>query len=207
MTELIVALDDPQQMAEQCHSLSDAGVRWFKLNARSMMHPERFQYVIRTITARGAGLFLDLKLYDTKDTVRLAMFEAIALGAKMLTVHAECASHLPNDARLKIIAVRRLTDGTAGDDPVAWETKAAGFVCPFSHVQAFRRLTDKIIITPGIRPAGANPNNHVSRATPRQASAAGADYIVVGRPIYAAPDPVEAAKHILREIADAPLPR
>jgi orotidine-5'-phosphate decarboxylase len=201
MTKLIVALDGEPGLEARAmiDALAKAGVRWFKVGVPMVCSPEGL-WTAAFARLRDAQIMLDLKLYDTRDTVRRAVDAAVNLGAAMLTVHADCVPHVAKEDRLRIIAVRRLTDGTAGDTPVAWETEASGFVCPFSHVAALRRLTDKIIITPGIRPAEADPHNHVSRATPAQAAEAGADYIVVGRPIIAAPDPVEAAKHILREL-------
>lgn len=205
MTELIVALDGEPGLETRVmmSNLIEAGVRWFKVGVPMLLHPEGKRTADFT-EWRGSKMMLDLKLYDTRDTVLRAVDAAVAIGAAMLTVHADCVPYVGAEDRLKIIAVRRLTDGTAGDNPVAWESAAAGFICPFSHVAAFRRLTDKaIIITPGIRPAGISPDNHVSRATPAQATMAGADYIVVGRPIYTAPDPVAAAKHILNEIKNS----
>lgn len=204
MTELIVALDDPQRMLDHVSRLhSEAGVRWFKLDVRSMMHPERFHHVIQAINARGLGLFLDLKLYATKDTVRLAMFEAVALGAKMLTVHADCVEPLAADDRIKILSVRHLTDGTAAGDGYDNLPRVDGIICSVARARASRPHTRKLLVCPGIRPAGWPSDNHTVPATPTDAVAAGADYIVVGRPIIAAADPVEAAKNILRELAEA----
>ena len=207
MTKLIVALDGEPGLETRImiSNLAKAGVRWFKVGVPMVCSPEGLR-TAAFIPLRDAQVMLDLKLYDTRDTVLRAVDAAAKMGAAMLTVHADCVPYVASEDRLRVIAVRRLTDGTAGDAPVAWETPAPGFVCPFPYVRGLRLLTDKTIITPGVRPTGADANNHVATATPRQATAAGADYIVVGRPIYAATDPVEAAKHILRELADAPHP-
>jgi orotidine-5'-phosphate decarboxylase len=207
MTELIVALDDTERMVDHCIRLhGEAGVQWFKLNARSMMHAEHFHHVIRAINARGLGLFLDLKLYDTKDTVRLTMFEAIALGAKMLTVHADCVIHTVDERRLKILAVRGLTDGTNDHDSIAPIELVDGIICSVRAASLRRQFypAGKLLVCPGIRPADWPAHNHLNAATPQQAAEAGADYIVVGRPIICAPDPVEAAKHIQRNLHAIP---
>lgn len=203
MTELIVALDDPQRMLDHVIRLhSEAGVQWFKVNARSMMHPERFHHVVQAINARGLGLFMDLKVYDTKDTVRLTVDAAVELGAKMLTVHADCVEHLPPDSRIKILAARRLTDGTAHQDSFPPLDQADGIICSVRDAALRRPFypAGKLLVCPGIRPLGWASDNHTSAATPTEAREAGADYIVVGRPIIASPDPVEAAKNILREL-------
>ena len=82
-----------------------------------------------------------------------------------------------------------------------WDEKwCDGFICSAPIAVRLRRATDKLIVCPGIRPAGADVHNHKSRATPREAVEAGADYIVVGRPIYAVADPVAAARAIIDEI-------
>ena len=205
MTTLIVALDGEPGIETRAlmSELMVAGVRWFKVGVPMLLHPEG-RRTADFIQHLAAQMMLDAKIYDIRDTVLRTVDAAIALGASMLTVHADCVPYVKAEDRLKIIAVRRLTDGTAGDSPVAWETAAAGFICPMTHVAALRQLTDKIIISPGIRPAGAAPDNHQAPATPEEAAQAGADYIVVGRPIIAAADPVKAACDIMAALRQPP---
>ncbi len=206
MSALIVALDmKPGMEARALVSklIADAGVRWFKIGVPMLLDAEEGARTANFIRWGQAQMMLDLKLYDTRDTTLRAVDAAVKLGAAMLTIHADCVPYVAGEDRLKIIAVRRLTDGTAGYDPVAWETAAAGFVCPMTHTRALRHLTDKIIVCPGIRPAGAPSDNHIAPATPAEAVQAGADYIVVGRPIVAAPDPIKVAREIQATLHEA----
>lgn len=204
MTKLVVAIDGEPRLETRAmmSDLMAAGIRWFKVGVPMLLHPEgrRTADFIRHLACQ---MMLDLKTYDTRDTVLRTVDAAVEMGASMLTVHADCVPYVAAEDRLRIIAVRRLTDGTAGNDPVAWETAAAGFVCPMTHAKALRHLTDKIIVCPGIRPAGAPADNHIAAATPAAAVLAGVDYIVIGRPIYAATDPVAAAQAIMNELAAA----
>lgn len=106
----------------------------------------------------------------------------------------------------KVLAVVGLTDSNEArmsttTDPANFN----GIVCPVHLAHEIQLLggkpEGKIIVCPGIRPAGTTANNHVRPATPAEAVAAGAEYIVVGRPITDAPDPIAAARSILNELA------
>lgn len=204
MTELIVALDAPYERSLSLYdALRGAGVRWFKVGVPLLLQ-EGGRGLAEEIAKRGDRLMLDAKLYDTRDTVLRAVDAAVALGAAMLTVHEDCVFNLDGEDRLKILAVGGLTDGS----PLrafASTGYVAGIVCSVQHARYIRASAlDKLLVCPGIRTDTQPSDNHTMPSRPSEAVDAGADYIVVGRPIIASPDPVEAAKNILRELAGAP---
>jgi len=177
----------------------------------------------------GFGVFLDLKYHDIPNTVAGACRAAAELGVWMINVHAlggrammaaarEALSG--GMARPKIIAVTLLTSMGAGDmadvglggspqDAVlrlarlAQECGLDGVVCSPQEAGALRRQSGKAftLVTPGIRPAESAQDDQQRIATPRQAIADGADYLVIGRPITRAPDPLAALRRINDEIA------
>lgn len=209
---LIVALDiEPELEARalmyQLHT--QVGVRWFKLDVSSLLHAEGFRTAASAVRD-GRCLMLDLKLFGTFDTVKRTMEIVAKLGAAMVTVHADCVEHAVGFGPL-VLAVNRLTDGTGdGTSPstpsgfsMEHEELADGFICSVARAYGLRAHTKKLLVCPGIRSRMAAPNNHKSPGTPRDAMDAGADYIVVGRPIYAVADPVEAARSITAEIKSA----
>lgn len=181
--------------------------------------------------ARGrVGVFLDLKLHDISATVGQAMAAASALGADMITVHACDGSGLIRAAKAraggaKVLAVTVLTSldlkedlGLAKEytDPLAlvalrarsaYEAGCDGLVCSGREAEAVRRMLgpEPLIVTPGIRPAWSIvPGDDQKRVvTPAMAIEAGADYLVVGRPIREADDPARAADRVVEEIATA----
>lgn len=202
MTELIVAVD-----AEPCletramiSALAAADVRWFKVGVPMLLGGYEGQKTIDFVRVCEAELMLDLKLYDTRDTVLRAIEAAVQMGAGMVTVHADSAIHTVDERRTKILAVRPLTDGTAAHRAGPAVATVDGIVCSVAHAKFMRRKTDKLLVCPGIRPSGAERHNHESPATPAAARDAGADFIVVGRPIYQATDPVAAALAIKKEL-------
>ncbi len=212
MTELIVALDMPALEARGLFNQleRETDIIWFKVGVRTML-----DYGGSSLCERIAerwNLMLDLKLYDTRDTVAATARRAFELGARFLTVHAtpsmlEAAMAAKTDERQKVLAVSKLTD----TDPyksdatsVASLLYADGLVCSTYVARWLRNTiasrTSQILVCPGIRAAEASSDNHISPATPSQARAAGADYIVVGRPIINAPDPIAAARAIMEEL-------
>ena len=179
----------------------------------------------------GRKVFLDVKLHDIPNTVAGAAAQVARLGATFLTVHAygqtmKAAREATRDSDLQLLAVTVLT---SADDPDleeagyrfgaaelvarrALQARAigiAGLVMSPREVATVRPLVGPgmVIVTPGIRPTGAESGDQKRVMTPTQAITAGADYLVVGRPITAAADPRAAADAILVEIASAVAPQ
>lgn len=170
-----------------------------------------------------AGLFLDLKLHDIPTTVGRAARNTGGLGARLLTVHAlggpnmvraavEGAAEGAGAADVApptILAVTVLSslagEGLASPASLAFEAVAAGaggVVVSGDDVREVREALgeEPLLVVPGIRPSGHRSNDHARVLSPSEALEAGADYLVVGRPVTAAPDPARAAEQILREI-------
>jgi orotidine-5'-phosphate decarboxylase len=180
-----------------------------------------------TLVRGGKQVFLDLKLHDIGNTVAKGVESVAKLGATFLTVHAYPQTmHAAADARrgtgLRILAVTVLTSyddadlAAAGYDftvPELVAERAAqardigvdGLVCSAEEAARIRAIASAgmVLVTPGIRPAGADKGDQKRIMTPSAAIAAGADYLVVGRPIVEAPDPRAAATAIVQEIASA----
>ena len=178
------------------------------------------------LTGAGKRVFVDLKLHDIGNTVAQGVKSVARLGATFLTVHAYpqtmAAAVEAREGNLRILAVTVLTSyddadlKAAGYDAtvkslVAGRAAAArrlgidGLVCSPEEAANVRAIVgpDMALVTPGIRPAGAATGDQKRVATPAAAIAAGADYLVVGRPIVAAADPRAAAEAIVAEIAQA----
>ncbi|MFN2555987.1 MAG: orotidine-5'-phosphate decarboxylase [Nitriliruptorales bacterium] len=179
---------------------------------------------------RGYGpVFLDLKLHDIPATVARAARQLGPLGIGMLTVHASGGGRMVSAAvegladggvvAPIVLAVTVLTSLQDGDlaalglshasqqasrlARLALDAGAGGVVCAPRDVSPIRaQLGPKpVVVTPGVRPVGTSTDDHAYPVTPQQALAAGADFIVVGRPITAAADPVQAARSILATVA------
>jgi orotidine-5'-phosphate decarboxylase len=172
--------------------------------------------------------FLDLKLHDIPNTVAGAVRALLPLAPTLLTLHASGGSAMIAAARAavdqansstRLLAVTVLTslDGAALHSIgvptaplqqvlrlgcLAIEAGAHGLVCSAHEVAALRAALGPhpVLVVPGIRPAGSDASDQARTTTPRAAVEAGADYIVVGRPITAAPDPAAAAAAIAAEI-------
>ena len=179
--------------------------------------------------AGGAPLFLDLKLHDIPNTVAAAVRALLPVGAAMLTVHASgggamvaTAADAAAQAEIppKILAVTVLTSlnasalaetGVSGGATqqvlrlarLALGHGADGMVCSAHEITALRDAFGEkpILVVPGIRPMGFEAADQARVMTPEQAMRAGADYIVVGRPITQAPAPGIAAEEIAASIA------
>lgn len=185
----------------------------------------------RRLAGEGFSVFVDAKLLDIGHTVERATARIAALGASFLTIHAhdrqtiEAAIRGREGSALKLWGVTVLTSAhpkglseqgiaiSAEDLVLLRASMAADAGCEgvVASVWEVDRLKAKFgntitIVTPGIRPASASKiagDDQVRTATPREALMAGADYIVVGRPILRAPDPAAAARSILEEMAVA----
>jgi orotidine-5'-phosphate decarboxylase len=227
---LIVALDVPAQ-AEALVLADSLGqsCRWFKVGLELFVAAG--PSVVEALAGRGYSVFLDLKLHDIPNTVASAVRSTGSLGARMLTVHAaggpvmlhaaqEAAAALPvapqllavtvltsmNQAQLAAIGVER----TPGEQVsllarMGIGAGIRGFVCSPQEVATLRGLTGPqgVLVIPGIRPAGAAQGDQQRIATPAMALRDGASYLVVGRPITQAADPVAAAEAIVAEMAGA----
>jgi orotidine-5'-phosphate decarboxylase len=179
-----------------------------------------------TLVGVGKKVFLDLKLHDIGNTVAKGVESVARTGASLLTVHAYPqtmrAAVAARPAGLRILAVTVLTSydnvdlaeaGYAGSVSElvmrravqARETGVDGLVCSAEEAAALQGVigAQMILVTPGIRPAGAVSGDQKRIMTPAAAIAAGADYLVVGRPILEAADPRAAAAAIVAEITTA----
>jgi orotidine-5'-phosphate decarboxylase len=185
--------------------------------------------VVKAIVDRGERVFLDLKFHDIPNTVAGAVDSAVRLRVSLLTIHGsggramlEAAVRARGDAPTRLLAVTVLTShdqaslaatGVATPLPeqvrrlaaLAKESGVDGVVASPHEVGLIREAAgpELLVVTPGIRPAGSDPGDQARAATPATALAAGSDYLVVGRPIIAAPDPAAAAAAIVREIEHA----
>jgi len=180
-----------------------------------------------TLIRANKKVFLDLKLHDIGNTVAQGVKSVARLGASFLTVHAYPQTmHAAVDARrgtsLRILAVTVLTsyndadlaasgyDFTVGELVAERAAQARdigvdGLVCSAAEAEIVRPLLGPgmVLVTPGIRPMQADADDQKRIMTPGEAVRAGADYLVVGRPVIAADDPRAAAEAIVAEIAAA----
>ena len=184
--------------------------------------------MVRGLVAAGKKVFLDLKFHDIPNTVAGGVRSAAALGASLLTVHAAGGSAMLRaavDAARQaskpplVLAVTVLTSLSDADLPeigiarrtrdqalilatLAHKCGCDGIVASPLEARAIRQDLGAgfVIVTPGIRPAGSGKGDQSRVNTPGEAIAAGADYLVVGRPITEAADPRRAAEEIVREI-------
>ena len=181
----------------------------------------------KQLAGSGKKVFLDLKLHDIGNTVARGVESVAALGATFLTVHAypqtmKAAVEARTGSGLKILAVTVLTSYDDSDlhaagyrlnvsDLVEARARQAqalgvdGLVSSPEEAAALRKIVDDRmnLVTPGIRPAGSATGDQKRIMTPARAIAAGADYLVVGRPVMEAADPKAAAEAIHAEIAQA----
>jgi orotidine-5'-phosphate decarboxylase len=182
------------------------------------------------LKARGLSVFLDLKLFDIPATITAATRGVAALGVDFLTVHGDphvvrAAVAGRGDAPTRILAVTLLTsldradldaalirNGEMADLVVerarrAFAAGADGVIASPLEAAAIRALPEAVgraIVTPGVRPAGSPAHDQKRVATPAEALRAGADHVVVARPVWAAPDPLKAARALQAEIATVP---
>jgi len=219
---LIVALDVPDagQARALAEKLGDA-VRFYKVGLE-LSSTEGYFELISWLTARGARVFADLKLYDIPETVRRAVANLRSRGATFLTVHGH-RSVMEAAARekgaMKILAVTVLTSFDQRDLDEMGATKsveqlvlarakgamesgcdgviASGLEAAKLKAEFGKRL---LVVTPGIRPVGADSGDQKRTVDVAQAFANGADYIVVGRPVRDAADPRAAAQGIQETI-------
>jgi len=220
---LIVALDLPSVEAAEAlvARLGDA-VSFYKIGYQ-LAYAGGLAYA-QKLAGSGRQVFLDLKLHDIGNTVAQGVKSVARLGATFLTVHAYPQTmQAAVEAREGALRILGVTVLTSYDDD---DLKAAGYATPVKALVASRAKKARALgvdglvcspeeaakvraimgagmtlVTPGIRPAGTEAGDQKRIMTPAAAIAAGADYLVVGRPIVAAPDPRAAAEAIVAEIA------
>ncbi|WP_071796959.1 orotidine-5'-phosphate decarboxylase [Natronohydrobacter thiooxidans] len=224
---LIVALDVPNALAglELAAKLGDA-VSFYKIGL-GMLTGGGLALANELKQEHGKRIFLDMKFFDISATVEAAVRGIAQYDLDFLTVQGD--PHVVRAARegagasgLKILAVTVLTSLDRGDLDEAMirpgdlaevtleraaralAAGADGVIASPQEAAAIRALPEaagKLIVTPGVRPAGAAAGDQKRIATPADALRAGADHIVVGRPIWAAPDPRQAALAVLQDLA------
>jgi orotidine-5'-phosphate decarboxylase len=225
---LIVALDLPDvgaawTMAERL----DPVVSFFKLGLWLIFAPG-FDRLLGELIESGKKIFLDAKMFDIGETVKQGVMRAAERGVSLVTVHGDndivrAAVDAKRGSNLRILAITVLT---SIDDAGAREL---GYLCPVEElirqrvaacvdlgvdgviaspddVTDIRRLPGAerlLVVTPGVRLPGAELDDHKRAGTPAQAIAAGADYLVVGRPIVQAADPAAMAARIIADMQSA----
>jgi orotidine-5'-phosphate decarboxylase len=223
---LIVALDVPSVAAGEAMvgRLGDA-VRFYKIGYQ-LAFAGGLPFAAGLI-ASGKRVFLDLKLHDIGNTVAKGVESVAQLGATFLTVHAypqtmKAAVEGKRGSKLRILAVTVLTSyddadlAAAGYEMSVKELAVAraaqardigvdGLVCSAEEATSLRDIAGPgmVLVTPGIRPAGSATGDQKRIMTPARAIEAGADYLVVGRPVLEAREPKAAADAIVAEIEQA----
>ena len=226
---LIVALDvkDLATAAMLVEQLRPA-VTLFKVGVQLFM--AEGPRAVETVQQRGGQVFLDLKLHDIPNTVAAAVREAAKMGAVMCTLHASGGRSMLQAAReavvqsgspMRLLAVTILTslDPHGFEEAIgsglglqaqvirlaslAREVEMDGIVASTHEIGPLRAALgpSMLIVTPGVRPEWAPANDQLRVMTPHEAAVAGADYLVIGRPITTARDPAAAARLVLDELS------
>lgn len=223
---LIVALDLPDALAglRMAERLGDT-VSFYKIGL-GMLTGGGLALANELKADHGKRIFMDLKLFDIGATVEAAVRGLSRFDLDFLTVHGD--PHVVRAARegaggsgMRILAVTVLTSLDRADLDAglmapgdlsqivadraarAFEAGADGVIASPNEAAAIRALPQaagRLIVTPGVRPAGSEPGDQKRTATPAQAIAAGADHVVVGRPVHRAADPRAAAQAITAEL-------
>lgn len=226
MNPIILALDceTPAEARAIVDATSDS-VNFYKVGLE--LYAAGGMEFVNELRARQKQVFLDLKLHDIGETVRRATAQIAKSGVSLLTVHAEpqvmrAAVAGRGTSPLQILAVTVLTSLDQADiDEMgyacslkqlfdlrvqnAMRAGVDGLVCSPLEVGEVRRLVgpDRLLVTPGVRSAGAEKGDQKRVATPAQAMADGASYLVIGRQVTRAADPNKAVQEILAELRAA----
>jgi len=220
---LILALDVPSSAeADRLLDHVDDQIGFVKIGIE--LYTAAGPQMVERVIDRGKRVFLDLKFLDIEETVRRATARVAAMGVDLLTVHANrkaltAAVQGRGTSSLKLLAVTVLTNFDSQDlrdmgiqhsvqelvsarALLASEVGCDGVVASGEEAGVLRPKVGPrfLIVTPGVRPAGKGVDDHARVTTPTQTIAAGADYLVIGRPIRDAVDPGAAAAAILREM-------
>lgn len=221
---LIVGLDVPTVTeAEKIVAALGDAVNFYKIGYQLVFAGGL--ELARDLAASGTNVFLDMKLLDIDNTVAKGVENIVKMGVSMLTLHAypkamRAAVEAARGSDLCLLAVTVLTSMDEGDlieagyecDPQSLVIKRAGqareagmggIVCSAAEAKAVRAVAgpDMAVVTPGIRPAGADKGDQKRVMTPADAIRAGASHLVVARPVVKAADPRAAALAIAAEIA------
>jgi orotidine-5'-phosphate decarboxylase len=220
---IIVALDvDSAEEARGLVKRLGASIGFYKVGME--LYAAAGMEFVRELLGQGKDVFLDMKFYDIGETVRRAVAQVARTGARFLTVHGSggvmrAAAAGRGDAALKLLAVTVLTSFDEQDladlgYPCACSELVAmrvgksmeagmdGLVCSPLEVASVRRLAGPaaILVTPGVRSAGASKGDQKRVATPAEAVRDGADYLVMGRQITRAADPAAEVARVLEEM-------
>ena len=224
---LIVALDVKSNAAalRLVERLGDA-VSFYKVG--SPLFTRSGPDIVKQLKQAGKRVFLDLKYHDIPNTVSGAVSAAAELGVDLLTIHSsggaamiKAARDAAGDDGPRILAVTVLTSFGGDDAEQVWgkqinslreevmrlaqlaaDAGAHGVIASPLEAESLKRRhgPDFLVVTPGIRPAGAERGDQVRTATPADALRAGADYLVVGRPVIEAKDPLEIVRQMQEEL-------
>jgi len=224
---LIVALDlNSVQEAREMVQKLDGVVSFFKVGL-TLQLARGVEDLIQSLIDSGKRVFLDYKYYDIPATLRLAVKRAAERGVSFLTIHGSsslmrAAVEGRAGSNLKVFAVTVLTAMDKSDllemgyahhevkDLVTVRASRAidagldGVIASGQEAAMIKAIPGKLlVVTPGIRPDGYPEDDQKRKTTPRQAIQAGADYLVIGRPITDAPDPRSASRLIVTEMQEA----
>ncbi|HSS46504.1 MAG TPA: orotidine-5'-phosphate decarboxylase [Burkholderiales bacterium] len=225
---VIVALDYPDAKAA-LHLVDRLEPRACRVKVGEELFTAAGPQLVEKLTGRGFGVFLDLKFHDIPHTVAQACKAAAKLGVWMLNVHALGGKRMLLAAREalqefkqrpRLVAVTMLTSmkseelgeiGVSGKlneavlrlAELAHDSDLDGVVCSAQEAPDLRKQFGRkfCLVTPGIRPARVTRDDQQRATTPRRAMENGADYLVIGRPITQAQDPLKALQEINQEIA------
>jgi orotidine-5'-phosphate decarboxylase len=231
MTEIIVALDLPssREALTLVDRLGDE-IDYYKVG--SPLFTRVGPGIIEELTKRGKRVFLDLKFHDIPNTVAQAVAAAAELGVDMLTLHASGGSAMLSAAReavppgegTRLLGVTLLTSFSAADVEEVWDKELRslreevarlaaiaadagldGVIASAMEAEALKRKhgPEFLVITPGIRPAGHLAGDQARIATPADATIAGSDYLVVGRPVLNAEEPEAVVAAIKAQVEEA----
>jgi len=223
MNPLIVALDfDSPQKARELVDRLGGEIGFYKVGLE--LYAAAGMDFVRELIAGGKDVFLDLKLYDIGETVKRTVARIAASGVRFTTVHGSgavmrAAAEGRDSSNLKLLAVTVLTSFDREDladlgypcavsELVALRVRRAmevridGIVCSPLEATLVRQIAgpDAILVTPGVRSAGAGKGDQKRVATPAEALRDGANYLVIGRQVTRADDPAAEVRRILEEI-------
>jgi orotidine-5'-phosphate decarboxylase len=230
MSEIIVALDVPsaEHALDLVERLGDS-IDFYKVG--SPLFTRDGPEVVRALRERGKRVFLDLKYHDIPSTVANAVSSAAELGVDLLTLHASGGEAMMKAARaaapengMRLLGVTILTSFSASEVEQVWnkeilsvrdevvrlarfaaEAGLHGVVASPLEIEAIKRRhgADFLVVTPGIRLPGGASGDQVRTASPAEAARAGADFLVVGRPVLTAEDPVAVIQAMRTDISGA----